>query len=593
MMKRLSIILLSMAALTACIKNDIPAPTIDLYIETFEAEGTVGECAIDRSTRTVVIPLAEETNIHKVKITKVVYACETITNVDYEIDPSQIRVSKELTGAELDMSLPEYITLSYFQSYDWKIEAKQEIRREFAVDGQIGATEWDVERRTATAYRRNDLPLNNVTITALRFGPRPIYEYDEISEMDNNFDNPTNSQTITVTAHGDRDIWTLYVKPKEVAIDFEYVAAGTNVVWIKAGAIGGSDIRFAYRKKGGEWIDVPQAWYASDNNPYNRYEESFVKAVLRGLEPATEYEVIGYADGKESDIRTVTTGEAFTIPNNGFEDWVQLTANPEELLESKPGNCWYPFSSVQQMYWATGNPGSSIANKNITNYSLDVPAGSIGERSVYMRSEYVLGLKFAAGNIYVGYYGKTEGTDAYVYFGQPLEQNLRPVAVRLKVKYNCGPINKIKGVKDPVAGQIYKIGNRNIPIKASAPDLAKVFFCVTEWSEPHCVYSADEATFFDPRTAGGVLGVSYFDSDTKTSDIATRWLHDDEQGDTTKWHEMTIPVDYKNLNAESTMLVFTLTCSGYGDYFTGSTESWMYADDVELLFDLDESNMPR
>ena len=593
-MKRLCITILSAMALTACIENNIPTPTIELFIKTFEAKGTTGECAIDRSTRTVVIPLAEETNIHKVEISKVEYGCQTVTNVDYEIDPSQVRVSKELMGVTLDMSLPEYITLSYFQDYDWKIEATQHIRREFMVDGQIGATVWDVERKTATAYRRNDLPLDNVAITALRFGPRPTYDYEDLTTKPISFDNETNSQTITVIAHGDRDIWTLYVKPKEVAIDFEHVAAGTNVIWVKAGAIGGSEVRFAYRKSNTtEWIAVPEAWYATDNNAYNKYEESYVKAVIRGLEPATSYDVIGYADDKESDIRTVTTGTAFTIPNSDFEDWVQLTPDPQELKNGKAGKCWYPFSSVQDMYWATGNPGSMLANINITNYSLDVPAGSPGVKSVHMKSEYVLGLKFAAGNIYVGYYGKTEGTDAYVYFGQPLEQNLRPVAVRMKLKYNCGAINKIKGVKDPVAGEVYKIGNHNIPVTGYAPDLAKIFFCVAEWPEAHCVYSADESSFFDPRTAEGVLGLSYFDSYTASEGITTRWMHADEEGDVTKWHEMTIPVDYKNLNAESSILVFTLTCSGYGDYFTGSTESWMYADDIELLFDLDENNMPK
>ena len=31
-------------------------------------------------------------------------------------------------------------------------------------------------------------------------------------------------------------------------------------------------------------------------------------------------------------------------------------------------------------------------------------------------------------------------------------------------------------------------------------------------------------------------------------------------------------------------LLLTLTCSGYGDYFTGSTDSYMYVDDIELVY---------
>lgn len=593
-MKRITIYLLSLLAAVSCIKDDIPTPTIELYIDRFVAAGTTGECTIDRSTRTVTIPLAEETNIHDVEILEVGYGCETKTNVDFTIDPSEIRVSKELTGARLNMSLPEYITLSYFQNYEWKIVATQYIHREFAVDGQIGATEWDLDRKTATVYRRDDLPLNAVTITALRFGPRPTYDYDDLVGKTISFDNAAGSQTITVSAHGDRDVWTLYVKPREVALDFEYVTAGTNVVWIKARDIDGSVIRFAYRAKGSdEWLDVPQTWYATDDNVYNRYEKEYVKAVLRGLQPATDYEIIGYADDKQSDVRTVTTSTAFTIPNSGFEDWVQLTNDPEDLQSGKAGQCWYPFSSIADMYWGTGNPGSSMVGKNITNYSLDVPAGSPGERSVFMRSEFIMGLKFAAGNIFVGHYGMTQGTDAYVYFGRPLEQSVRPVAVRFKIKYNSGAINQIKGVKSPVSGEEYKIGSKGIKVTAGAPDLAKIFFCVADWAEPHCVYSADESTFFDPRTAEGVSGVAYFDSDTQVDGISKRWIESSEEGEPTAWHEMTIPIDYKDMSLATRQLVFTFTCSGYGDYFTGSTDSWMYADDVELLFDLDENNAPR
>jgi hypothetical protein len=56
---------------------------------------------------------------------------------------------------------------------------------------------------------------------------------------------------------------------------------------------------------------------------------------------------------------------------------------------------------------------------------------------------------------------------------------------------------------------------------------------------------------------------------------------------------MTLPIEHTNFESETTHLLLTFTCSGYGDYFTGSSESWMYVDDIELLYDLDENNQPK
>ena len=309
MTKRLAITLFSALALASCIKNDVPQPVVDLFIASLDVEGVSGNIVLDRSTYTATIPLAEETNIEAVQFKSISYGSDVITNVNFTADNDKIVVSKDLNNRVVNMSEPEYITLSYFQTYEWKIVATQHINRIWNVDGQIGATEWDVEGHRAIVKRRQDYPLNNVKTTDLRFGPRPTYDYPEIAQMPTDFDNANLSRTITVSVYNRSTIWELVIVPTEVALDFDYVSAGANVIWIKAAAIDGTDIKYAYRKRGTEeWTMVNDAWYASDaNNPYNRYENGFVKAVIRGLEPNTEYEVIGYADEKQSDIKIVTT----------------------------------------------------------------------------------------------------------------------------------------------------------------------------------------------------------------------------------------------------------------------------------------------
>ena len=597
MTKRLAIILFSAVALCSCIKNDIPQPVVDLYIASLDVEGTNGEIVLDRSTYTATIPLAEETNIEAVKFKSITYGSDVVTNINYTTDNSQIIVSKNLNNKVVNMSQPEYITLSYFQSYEWKIVATQTINRIWTVDGQIGSTEWDIDGHRAIVKRRQDYPLNDVKTTEVRFGPRPTYDYPEVSEIPTNFDNAEMSRTISVTAHGNNVVWELIIVPTEVALDFEYVSAGANVIWIKAAAIDGASIQFAYRKRGEEqWQMIAEKWYATDStNPYNRYEEGFVKAVIRGLEPGTEYEVIGYADEKQSDIKIVTTSTHYQLPNSDMEQWNKFTNDQNLLPTGEAGPCWYPFSSVTEMFWATGNPGgTSLGEKYNLTYPVyksanpeNVPADSTGETSAFMGSQSVLNMKFAAGNLFVGHYGETLGTNATVYFGRPVEQDIKPVAVRFKIKYSRGGINWItigNKYQAASAGTEYHIGSKQMKIVGGQPDVAKVFFCLTDWSEPHCVNSADEKTFFDPRTEAGVFGLGYFDSDA-TPELVVE--HTDE------WHTRTLPIEYSNPEVVPSQLLLTFTCSGYGDYFTGSDASWMYVDDIELLYDLDEENQPK
>ena len=602
-MKRIYTILFAAVALVSCIENDLPKPTVDLYIASLEVEGTNGDIVIDRSTYTATIPLAEETNIEAVQFKTITFGSDVITNVNFEADNSKIVVSEDLNGAIVNMTDTEYLYLSYFQTYEWKIVATQEINRIWTVNGQIGATEWDLVNHRVKVKRRQDYSLKEVQTLDVRFGPRPVYDYPEPSDMPTDFDNAEKKRTVSVAAHGKNVVWELIVEPTLAEPEFSQIIGGANVAWIKANAIDGSEILFKYRKAGvEEWIDAKPEWYATDaNNPYNRYEAGFVKAVLRGLEPNSPYEIIGVAntkldDGSVSSLETKvftfeTISNSYQMPNSQMEEWGKFTNDQKKLPTGETGPCWYPFSSVSDMFWATGNPGgTSLGEKYNLTYPVyksdnpeNVPSDSTGEVSAFMGSQNVLGMKFAAGNLFVGYYGETLGTNAKVYFGRRIDQNVKPVAVRFKVKYSRWGINYVNS-KSASVGTEYLVGSKQIPVMGGAPDLAKIFFCLTDWTEAHCVYSADETTFFDPRTAEGILGLGYFDSDSNPELVVEK---------TEEWHTMTIPVEYKDAAAVPITLVMTCTCSGYGDYFTGSSESWMYIDDFELLYDLDDNNQPK
>jgi hypothetical protein len=54
----------------------------------------------------------------------------------------------------------------------------------------------------------------------------------------------------------------------------------------------------------------------------------------------------------------------------------------------------------------------------------------------------------------------------------------------------------------------------------------------------------------------------------------------------TEWKEVTIPFTFYGTdpNQVPSHIILTFTCSGYGDFFDGSTDSWLYIDDIELVY---------
>lgn len=293
-------------------------------------------------------------------------------------------------------------------------------------------------------------------------------------------------------------------------------------------------VEIGYRETGGEWV-MTEASLLSENT---------YSANVSGISAGRNYEYALFI-GSEQKGRTlsVRTSEGAQIPGAGFEEWMQS------------GSSWYPFSSFTNAFWGTGNPGATMlgAEYNLTVSSNDIRPGSSGSSSAYMKSNFpsMMGIgKFAAGNIFVGEFAGTQGTNGLVDFGRPFEFTARPTALRFWYKSNCGTINKT--------------GN----IDVSGSDLTKIFVCLCNWSAPHRVDTSDTGTFFDPVNAEGIVAYAVLESTESVPD----------------WTEKTLTLTYKDNETKPNYLVVTFTCSGYGDYFTGSTDSWMYVDDVELIY---------
>lgn len=284
----------------------------------------------------------------------------------------------------------------------------------------------------------------------------------------------------------------------------------------------------------------------------SRSEETTIK--LTGLDENTSYQyrvVAGdVTDGRyefESNIYTFKTEAKFQIPNSSMEDW--CTNNG--IVEPSASNSLHSF-------WDTGNHGASKANVTLTQSSTEMKAS--GTYSARLRSQKatVLGLgKFAAGNLFVGVYKGTSGTNGIIDFGMPYNDS-HPKSVKVKVNYRPGE------VKENVSGQSY--------LSKGDTDQAQIYIALT--TEPITVNTGDKSTLFEnQKSTDKVLA---YGERTLTENYGPENLLED----------LVIDFDYKDIakTTKPKYLVIVCSASKFGDYFVGGEGSIMYLDDFELLY---------
>lgn len=526
----LLILVAAMVAFAGCIRNDIPLPIVKLDILTFEADGLAAPAKIDAAAHTVEVELLEMTDIRKLNVTRV----EVTEGAESSV---------EFPGV-FDMRTPLYVTLSQYQDYEWTITAKQTIEYLFTVDGQTGDSEIDVNNHIVTAYVPTDADLENITVTAAKFGPEQITSYspDPLSLKD--FDNSV--RHVEVRYHGDIvEDWTIRIIPKDLEIELTQVDAWAKRIWLKAIGRSGSDLGFRYRVAGSEeWLTVEDTQIDGGN----------ISGCITGLEPLTSYEVIGYSNEHITDITTVTTEDVSVLINGGFEDWLFTDGT------------YYPYAEGTSPYWATGNDGAKIASTILTEPTTETRPGSSGVYAASLQSKKaaVMGIgKFAAGNLFLGRFGGLKGFNGLVFFGRP--STARPVALHGWVKYNQGVIDEL--AKVPTARPDMKLGDM---------DEGQIFIAVGDWTaeeyggdadSPVSIDTSDESTYFNIK-GKNVIGAGEL--------ILTE--------STDGWMEFTLPLEYVSTSRIPTHIIIVCTGSRFGDYFTGSTGSLMLVDDLSLIF---------
>lgn len=290
------------------------------------------------------------------------------------------------------------------------------------------------------------------------------------------------------------------------------------------------------------------------------FENEKFTTKITNLTPSTEYNYrLAYSkEGKEyaSDIATFTTETEIALPNGDMDDWYQS------------GKTWYPVSendyNISGSFWDSSNPGTTtgagaLVNKNPTQGNSNIvhtPGGKSAELKSQYASAFGIG-KFAAASLYTGKFNSLVGTNgAKIDFGQAFAS--RPTALHGWFRYTNGKID-------------YRGGNTPEGVaEIGTDDLCSIYMALAK--APHQLDNTKTSTFFD------------FENDPNI--IAYGQLPDAEAVSTNnEWKEFTVTMTYKDLTPQTQYyLIIVCSSSKYGDYFTGSTGSTMYIDDLELIY---------
>lgn len=366
---------------------------------------------------------------------------------------------------------------------------------------------------------------------------------------------------VSVSVDGTETVYTFTFNVSTEAstkLGAEAANAWSNFAYLEGSILSSSEeldpasMHFEYKKADAEEWQTISANYNSGNQKFT--------ATLTGLTPATQYTYrLAYEKSGEayaSDPVTFTTEEATTLPNGNMDDWY------------KNGRTWYPVSesdySTSGSFWDSSNPGTTTGAGALVNVNPTQGNSSIvhtsGGQSAELKSQYASAFgigKFAAASLYSGKFNSLVGTNgAKIDFGQKFAS--RPTGLHGWFRYTSGKID-YRGDNTPAG-----LGEKG------TDDLCSIYMALAK--APHQLNNTDTSTFFD------------FENDDNI--IAYGELPDAEAVSTNnEWKEFNVELKYKDITPQTAYyLIIVCSSSKYGDYFTGSTGSIMYIDDLELLY---------
>ncbi|MFI3239438.1 MAG: PCMD domain-containing protein [Bacteroidales bacterium] len=289
---------------------------------------------------------------------------------------------------------------------------------------------------------------------------------------------------------------------------------------------------FNYREKGAaDWTSVDAATVDASSFSY----------IITGLVSGTTYEYAAKCDGYvDSNTQEFTTETEFIIPNAGFEYWSTVASGAV-----------MPMASGDS-FWDSGNHGTISMSKNIT--TSDSSVKNSGSYSAKLASQFVgigsIGA-FAAGNIFAGEFGDVIGLGAKLFFGREFNES-RPTKLVGYMKYTPGTVDYDSDY-----------------ISDGDSDICSIYIALSDSGSTYEV-NTSTSVFFS-KDSDGVFAYGELAQSTATA------------GDGMVRFE--IPIEYTATDRIPNIIVLVASASKYGDYFSGSTSSVLWIDDLELIYE--------
>ena len=531
-MRHNPIIYIILLTACSCIRNDVPYPAVVPGIKSISIEGAES-VEINSGQRSIVARLKEQTDICAVRINGAVF------------DPESTQSTPPVQGT-WDLSSPRMFTLSVYDDFVWKLSAVQDIECFFEVEGQVGSSVVDYENCRAIAYVSPRTPLSKINVSRYKLGPEGISSYSRDLTQIHDFSEYVN---VDVTAHGRTRSWKLFVEQTSSQVELTAVNPWTRVVWLTASGTSGKDNGFRFKQSDSkEWTEVPKEAVISEGGTFS--------TCIDGLQPLTDYICQAYSGSDVTEETPFSTQAEQQLPNSDFEVYSNAESDNYFSLYDPAHSLW------NAKWWDSGNAGSTMVGASASICAPDSGDKASGNVSVRMNSRYVV-IKFAAGNMFSGSFAGLVGTNGgKVNFGRPF--SLRPRKLVLMLKYNSGAVDYIGGYPD------------GAPVSIGDPDCCEVFVALGDWDyhkwggtkeSPIQVNTTDRSTFFNPHSEA-VIAYGSFISDRSV----------------TSWQKVEIPLEYTSYSRVPTHIIISCAASRLGDYFTGSSSSILWVDDMVLEY---------
>ena len=325
-------------------------------------------------------------------------------------------------------------------------------------------------------------------------------------------------------------------------------------VWSSFAVIQGfcSDAESYFMVKVGDGKEIPVKNIA-------RNSEGSMTALLTGLHPGTyTYRIVSDNDPTmQCDSQSFTVTSISEVPNLSFNDWGTRTDKPAIGQSDVTYICANGTNATGGPYLESGNRGATSGNEVLLQSDDDAVQGKAAKLTSRWAGADVFGQKigaFSAGSIFSGIVESLSTDGATLKYGQSHQGY--PTAFAGWYKYHPGAINWVDNKETSISDK----------------DEALIYVALTS------------RTYKLQSLRNNVKGVISFDP-TDEGVIAYGELR--TQAEVSTYKQFTIPLVYNKLPVagETLYIIIVATSSSKGDYFQGSTDSWMLLDECSLIYD--------